>query len=207
MDPTEADALAQRACGALLRCSVRDTDLPHRACIIMETFWSVRDLVPQIGPAPGAWPERLGAGVTYWCLERFKFGLRAAQSSTDRVNKALDVMRTSPPFPLPPFPPPPPSTFIHPHHPLFSPASRVTGKRNFETDFDGHAEPRFSSNTAAAGPSTAPHANAVATSGAANGPVQAPNQGSTDPFQEVDWSMFMDDFGWVGDDGVLLGLP
>ncbi|GJN66659.1 hypothetical protein PLICBS_000678 [Purpureocillium lilacinum] len=160
MDPTEADALAQRACGALLRCSVRDTDLPHRACIIMETFWSVRDLVPQIGPAPGAWPERLGAGVTYWCLERFKFGLRAAQSSTDRVNKALDVM-----------------------------------------------QPRFSSNTAAAGPSTAPHANAVATSGAANGPVQAPNQGSTDPFQEVDWSMFMDDFGWVGDDGVLLGLP
>ena len=32
------------------------------------------------------------------------------------------------------------------------------------------------------------------------------NLGS-DPFQEIDWSMFMDDFGWVGDDGVLLGLP
>ncbi|UNI21478.1 hypothetical protein JDV02_007466 [Purpureocillium takamizusanense] len=164
MDPAEADALAQRACGALLHCSVRDTDLPHRACIIMETFWSVRDLVPQIGPAPGSWPERLSAGVTYWCLERFKFGLRAAQSSTDRVNKALDMM-----------------------------------------------QPRFNPNTtaSAAGPSVAPHASAVAVSGTANGPVQAPttNQGSADPFQEVDWSMFMDDFGWMGDDGVLLGLP
>ncbi|KAJ6444705.1 hypothetical protein O9K51_03101 [Purpureocillium lavendulum] len=162
MDPADADALAQRACGALLRCSVRDTDLPHRACIIMETFWSVRDIVPPIGPAPGAWPERLGAGVTYWCLERFKFGLRAAQSSTDRVNKALDVM-----------------------------------------------QPRFSTNTAAgaAGPMTAAQANAPATSGVANGALQVPNQGTGDPFQEVDWSMFMDDFGWVGDDGVLLGLP
>ncbi len=28
-----------------------------------------------------------------------------------------------------------------------------------------------------------------------------------DPFQEIDWSMFTDDFGWIGDDGVLLGLP
>lgn len=30
---------------------------------------------------------------------------------------------------------------------------------------------------------------------------------SADPFQEIDWSMFTDDFGWIGDDGVLLGLP
>ena len=28
-----------------------------------------------------------------------------------------------------------------------------------------------------------------------------------DPFQEIDWTMFTDDFGWIGDDGVLLGLP
>lgn len=29
----------------------------------------------------------------------------------------------------------------------------------------------------------------------------------TDPFQDVDWSMFMDDFGWTtGEDGVLIGL-
>lgn len=91
--PRDADRLAEQACGALLRCSVRDTDLPHRACIIMETFWSVRNLVPQIGAAPSAWPDRLGAGVTYWCLEKFKYGLKAAQSSTDRVNKALDLMR------------------------------------------------------------------------------------------------------------------
>lgn len=28
----------------------------------------------------------------------------------------------------------------------------------------------------------------------------------TDPFQDVDWSMFMDDFGWAGEDGVLISL-
>lgn len=28
----------------------------------------------------------------------------------------------------------------------------------------------------------------------------------TDPFQEVDWSLFMDDFGWGGDESVFMGL-
>lgn len=29
---------------------------------------------------------------------------------------------------------------------------------------------------------------------------------ASDPFQDVDWSMFMDDFGWTGEDGVLMSL-
>lgn len=28
-----------------------------------------------------------------------------------------------------------------------------------------------------------------------------------DPFQDMDWSMFMDDFGWNVGEGVLLGMP
>ncbi|KAK4073465.1 uncharacterized protein Triagg1_5291 [Trichoderma aggressivum f. europaeum] len=32
------------------------------------------------------------------------------------------------------------------------------------------------------------------------------NVPASDPFQDVDWSMFMDDFGWTGEDGVLMSL-
>lgn len=114
----DADALVRQACAAMLRCSVRDSDLPHRGSVLMETFWAVRHLVaappppyPR-GPAPSAWPDRLGAGVTFWCLERFRLGLRAAQSSTDRVNKALDLIRMS----LPPlFPAAPRHAAAWPH--------------------------------------------------------------------------------------------
>ncbi|PNY23460.1 Uncharacterized protein TCAP_06602 [Tolypocladium capitatum] len=151
VNPRDADVLVEQACSTLLRCSVRDTDLPHRGCIIIETFWSVRNLVPLIGAAPSAWPDRLGAGVTYWCLEKFKFGLQAAQSSTDRVNKALDLLQPA-------------------------------------------------RTTAAPGGATA------AASAAATRHEQVANPGS-DPFQEVDWSMFMDGLGWGGDDAVLSGLP
>lgn len=62
----------------------------------METFWAMHNLVPSLGPAPAAWPDRLGSGVTFWCFNKFRLGLRAAQSSTDRVNKALDLMRKVP---------------------------------------------------------------------------------------------------------------
>lgn len=30
--------------------------------------------------------------------------------------------------------------------------------------------------------------------------------GATDPFQEVDWSLFLDDFGWGGDEPIFMGL-
>lgn len=36
---------------------------------------------------------------------------------------------------------------------------------------------------------------------------QSPAVAGMDPFQDVDWSMFMDDFGWVGGDAVFMGLP
>lgn len=39
-----------------------------------------------------------------------------------------------------------------------------------------------------------------------SGQTQAGNT-TSDPIQDVDWTMFMDDFGWVGEDAVLLGLP
>lgn len=40
-----------------------------------------------------------------------------------------------------------------------------------------------------------------------NGQPQPPGTLNSDPIQDVDWSIFMDDFGWVGDENVLLGLP
>lgn len=41
-------------------------------------------------------------------------------------------------------------------------------------------------------------------------PFQPPSQsntpGASDPFQEVDWSLFLDDFGWGGDEPIFMGL-
>lgn len=93
MNEPDADLLIQQACGAVLRCSVRDADLPHRVSIIMDTFWSIRHLVPSIGQAPQGRVDRLAAGVTFWCLHRFRTSLQSAEKSTDRVNKALEIMR------------------------------------------------------------------------------------------------------------------
>ncbi|EFZ00939.2 Transcription factor, fungi [Metarhizium robertsii ARSEF 23] len=145
MSEPDADLLVQQACGAVLRASVRDADLAHRASIIMETFWSIRNLVPSFGAAPGARPDRASAGVTFWCLGKFRTALRDAQNSTDRVNKALEMMQG-----------------------------------------------RCANST----PCTQP-----------NSSQPQPGNLSSDPIQDVDWTMFMDDFGWAGDDAVLLGLP
>ncbi|KHO00779.1 uncharacterized protein MAM_01557 [Metarhizium album ARSEF 1941] len=93
MNEPDAQHLVQQACGALLRTSVRDADLAHRVSIITETFWSIRNLVPSFGPAPGARPDRSSAGVTFWCLNKFRTALRDARNSTDRVNKTLELMR------------------------------------------------------------------------------------------------------------------
>lgn len=37
-------------------------------------------------------------------------------------------------------------------------------------------------------------------------PTQSDTPGGTDPFQEVDWSLFLDDFGWGGDEPIFMGL-
>ncbi|KAH8125096.1 hypothetical protein FP744_10002711 [Trichoderma asperellum] len=44
------------------------------------------------------------------------------------------------------------------------------------------------------------------TNAAAQDQQMTNNAQVTDPFQDVDWSMFMDDFGWAGEDGVLISL-
>ncbi|KAK2592525.1 hypothetical protein QQS21_009770 [Conoideocrella luteorostrata] len=145
MSEPDAHVLVQQACGCVLRSSVRDADLAHRASIIMDTFWSIRNIASSLGPCPGSRTDRLTAGVTFWCLNMFRAALKDAQSSTDRVNKALELMQ------------------------------------------------------ARACPTTQTQPN----------PAVKPQTGAlnSDPIQEVDWSMFMDDFGWVGDDAGILGLP
>ncbi|GAB0136571.1 hypothetical protein EsDP_00004868 [Epichloe bromicola] len=145
MGESDADLLVQQACGCVLRGSVRDADLPHRASIIMDTFWSIRHLVPSFGPRPASRPDRLAAGVTFWCLAMFRTSLKNAQSKTDKVNKALALelmqARTCPTTQTQPPAKPQPAT-LH-----------------------------------------------------------------SDPMQDIDWSMFMDDFGWAGDDAVFMGPP
>ncbi|KJZ77017.1 hypothetical protein HIM_03338 [Hirsutella minnesotensis 3608] len=135
--------------------------LRHRP--FMETFWSVRHLVAPLGPAPSTWPDRLGAGITFWCLERFRFGLKAAQGSNDKVNRALDFIQAT--------------------------RGAATFAAGIPPGASSGAAPA-SGSSAAQGPDQAAAAPAV-----------------SDPFQDVDWTMFMDDFGWTGDDAVLLGLP
>lgn len=199
-------SLVRRACAAMLRCSVRDADLPHRVSVLLETFWAVRHLMANAppamhGPAPSAWPDRLGAGVTFWCLERLRLGLRAAQSSTDRVNRALDLIRRSPP-------------------PLLSAPRQVGASRRRTRTQAAHrphplAEPSrtnaYSGNDDSTAPSIPPAnttpSGAVAAGADSDAGLQATAQPGSNPFLDVDWSMFMDEFGWTGEDAVLLGLP
>ncbi|KAL6871885.1 hypothetical protein J3F83DRAFT_732961 [Trichoderma novae-zelandiae] len=145
LTPEEAAVLAQQAYTAIMRCSVKEQDLWHRASVIMETFWSFRRYVPKFDAVPPSWVSRGAAGITYACLERFKNGLLMAQKSTDGVDKCLEIIQ-------------------------------------FRTD------QASGSNTVA---QHQPMTN---------------NVPASDPFQDVDWSMFMDDFGWTGEDGVLMSL-
>ncbi|TFB00829.1 hypothetical protein CCMA1212_007249 [Trichoderma ghanense] len=143
--PEQATTLAQQSYTAILRCSVKESDIWYRASFILETFWSFRRYVPRFDSVPPSWVSRGGAGITYACLERFKNGLLTAQKSTDGVDKCLEIIQ-------------------------------------FRTD------QASGSNTVA---QHQPMTN---------------NVPASDPFQDVDWSMFMDDFGWTGEDGVLMSL-
>ncbi|KAH7144011.1 putative C6 transcription factor [Dactylonectria macrodidyma] len=137
--PADADAIALQIRTAAHSCSVRENDLPSRGAAIIEAFWSIRNVVPKSLEPAGAWPERLGAAVTYWCLTRFRDALQEAKKSTEGVNKGLEAF----------------------HNP--------------------------------SAPSDARSETAM-------------NAGQ-DPFQDVDWTMFMDEFGWGGDGAVFLGPP
>lgn len=91
----ESNDLGQTACDVVLACSTREGDLPHRGGVVVETYWTVRHLLPRVPGMPSMWAHRLGAGHTYWALARFKEGLLEAKSSTDVVNRGIEVMRTS----------------------------------------------------------------------------------------------------------------
>lgn len=93
ISPADADALAARVRSVLQSCSVRECDLPARGSVILETFWSVRNLLPKSEEPVGAWPERIGAAVTYWCLNRFRDALQEAKRSTEGVSRGLEAFR------------------------------------------------------------------------------------------------------------------
>ena len=71
--------LIQRAHTAMTACSVRDMDLPARGAAIIEAFWSNRARMARSDCAARAWPSRLSAGMTFWCLSRFNQSLRQAK--------------------------------------------------------------------------------------------------------------------------------
>ena len=98
MSPNDANLLAQHAAAVLHRCSVEESDLPHRIGVIIETFWTVRHLIPRIEVGPRAWSDRLGVGMSFWCLELFKKGLRAAQKNSETAaaaNRAEELISMS----------------------------------------------------------------------------------------------------------------
>ncbi|KAK7414372.1 hypothetical protein QQX98_006737 [Neonectria punicea] len=134
--PADAEAIMLQIRTAVHSCVVREGDLPSRGLAIIEAFWSVRNMLPKSLVPAGAWPERLGGAVTYWCLTRFRDALQEAKKNTEGVNKGLEA-------------------------------------------FHGPSAP---TNTG-----------------------MDQTMGGQDPFQDVDWSMFMDEFGWGGDEAVFLG--
>lgn len=81
--PDDAAILAQQAIAAIHRCSVQENDLPHRAGVIIETFWNYHATLPKLELGDCTWSSRLSIGFTCWCLDKFKVGLQAAQRSND----------------------------------------------------------------------------------------------------------------------------
>ncbi|CAJ0541935.1 Ff.00g082990.m01.CDS01 [Fusarium sp. VM40] len=147
----DADAIAEQVLSILRTCSVRENDLPKRASIILETFWSVRSVLPKWDIPVGAYPDRLGAATSYWCLTRFKHALQEAKKSTDSAQRGLDVFISRTPL-------------------------ENTNNQN----------------------SVSINANATN--------VQDETvDNAVDPFQGIDWSMILDDFGWIGEGPVFLG--
>ncbi|XEV05506.1 hypothetical protein FSHL1_010793 [Fusarium sambucinum] len=148
---SDADAVVAQILIVLRTCSVRDNDLPVRGSVVLETFWSVRHILPRWDVPVGAWPHRIGAATSYWCLAQFKQALQEAKNSTDSVQKGIDVYEAN---------------------------LSNTNKNNVD------------------GIVTNPDIN--------NGQDQTIDN-SIDPLQGVDWSMIIDDFGWIGEGPVFLG--
>jgi transcriptional regulatory protein LEU3 len=147
LDPSCPEDAAQhlfRQCQtAVLTCSVRDGDLPFRAASMMRGFYHCREEVPHCDPPAMAWPNRVGASVTFWCLSRYHRALSEAQKNSESARQALREIQIP-------------------------------------------KQQQESKDTPEQGPSV---------------------DQLDDPFQEVDWSLFMDDIGWGTGDPVFMGLP
>ncbi|KAF4951813.1 hypothetical protein FGADI_7183 [Fusarium gaditjirri] len=147
LSSSDAEVVAAQVLSLLKTCSVRDNDLPTRGSIILETFWSVRHLLPKWDIPVGAWPDRIGAATSYWCLTAFKNALQEAKNITDGTQKGIDAFRSN------------------------------NGDNNDST---------VNANTGI------------------NGQEQTMDS-AIDPLQGIDWSMIIDDFGWIGEGPVFLG--
>lgn len=188
MSPNDANLLAQHAAAVLHRCSVEESDLPHRIGVIVETFWAVRHLIPRIEMGPRAWSERLGVGMSFWCLELFKRAIGTAQKNSETAaaaNRADALIRKQLP--------------------------RSQPETTHETDrrhADGHRKRQDDAPNSAAAANGTSQGTTMAQASASIGTsgVMQPVTIGADPFQEIDWSMFTDDFGWVGDEGVLTSM-
>ena len=166
--PDEANTLAAQAYNALLRCSARPCDMPHRAGAVLETFWAAKHLIPKIQLPIEAWPDRLGAGIAFACARRIKDALHEARKGNENIGRRLEAIRK---------------------YMLSGEAGhlRVTNLFAETQGADGGA--------------------AAATGDTALQQDEPMPTASSDPFQDVDWSMFMEDFGWPGEDAVFMGLP
>ncbi|KGQ05471.1 Putative transcription factor SEF1 [Beauveria bassiana D1-5] len=174
MSPNDANQLAQHAAAVLHRCSVEESDLPHRIGVIIETFWNIRHLIPRIEIGPRAWSDRLGVGMSFWCLELYKRGLRAAQKNSETAAAANRA-----------------DELIHAH------CRKRQNRAQHSTEAPAVENGVPTSTTLQSAPTLVSHPNNML----------QPMAMGPDIFQEIDWSMFTDDFGWIGDEGVLLGLP
>ena len=73
--PSAVDALVRLAAGALRACSVKDGDLATRSARMMESYWSLRHLVPALSVGMSRYRRRVGAVVVWDCLKRWKTDL------------------------------------------------------------------------------------------------------------------------------------
>lgn len=166
---SDADTVATQILTVLRTCSVRDNDLPMRGSVILETFWSVRHMLPKWDTPVGTWPDRIGATTSYWCLARFKHALQEARNNTDGAQGGIDVY----------------GKLIHSFVLLFTFTYITT---------EAHLSNNDKSND-----------NNVDASLDTNPGQDQTIDNSVDLLQGVDWSMIVDDFGWIGEGPVFLG--
>lgn len=96
--PAAPDTIARHARDVVAAFSVKDGDLPHRAHALLDAYWARRSAVPRCATPAPAWPNRLAAGTTYGCLQRFNRAL-ADMKKAGETSEAMH--RKFPPLPLP----------------------------------------------------------------------------------------------------------